>query len=150
MDQWYLNFDQFNSRSEIFDRKMTTSVQQYKCRQLYTRSEILHWKIHWVLNTRTWGTDLNRCPYKVFVVRSINLMIQCHWHMVQLTNHHLQKAIKSRDECVTSTTVYGRDKFSMRSAVLLLNAVFLASALDTQVIINTNNYNYVFPLLDAV
>lgn len=52
--------------------------------------------------------------------------------MVQLTNHHLQKAIKSRDECVTSTTVYGHDKFSMRSAVLLLNAVFLASALDTQ------------------
>ncbi|XP_011435750.3 uncharacterized protein [Magallana gigas] len=59
-------------------------------------------------------------------------MIQCHRHMVQQTNHHLRKAIKSMDKCVTSTTVHGQDKFSMRSAILLLNAVFLASALDTQ------------------
>ncbi|XP_052688519.1 uncharacterized protein LOC128167055 isoform X1 [Crassostrea angulata] len=59
-------------------------------------------------------------------------MIQRHRHMVQQTNHHLRKAIKSMDKCVTSTTVHGQDKFSMRSAILLLNAVFLASALDTQ------------------
>lgn len=65
------------------------------------------------------------------------IMIQCHRHMVQQTNHHLRKAIKSMDKCVTSTTVHGQDKFSMRSAILLLNAVFLASALDTQVMILT-------------
>lgn len=115
---------------------MTTSFQHHEYRQFIHAFRDTPLENSLSANSDlAWDTDLNRCPYKVFVARSIHLsiMIQCHRHMVQQTNHHLRKAIKSMDKCVTSTTVHGQGTFSMRSAILLLNAVFLASALDTQV-----------------